>query len=236
MENITRLFKEVNQPAKGLVIYKKDGLSGCYVEAFDFSVRGVPINFHPLSDREYAGLAELLYATDDQRGFLHMDGIIPESVLVRNDGLNGYAVWYTKPRKAPLLFIEELGIPSGAAYMPPLLWKASRTKLYLHALASERRPSVRTRLYKAPFFNIHDDGQVCMGDVLITIDSQCSLDNFIQQWEAYFFGSYFSHLLGETSPVSGNIVQLWKKLVECGEKFPVKRLLSSKNDIKTFLS
>lgn len=237
MNNITHQFEDVYVPYKGLVVYKNktDQPSDCFVESFDFSRKGRPINFHPLTDKESSSLAQVLYPSEEGKTFLHIRGIIPRSVLLINSSKRGYAIWCSAARKAPLFFKEQLGIPSGCGYVPPLIWKASREQLYIFALTNNKRPSPNTPLYHAPFFNINASGLVCMGNVMIKIDEHCSLDNFIVQWEKYFYSSYFSHLIIATSPVSGNIVQLWKQQIETGQKFPVDVLLKTQQSLKNIL-
>jgi len=83
-------------------------------------------------------------------------------------------------------------------------------------------------LYFAPFFNIYEDGRVCMGSVNINIKNSASVEEFTRAWEDYFFNSYFSHLLGQNSPITGNCVHLWKDLIQTGKPFP-KEVLKKKN-------
>ena len=235
MENITESFKEALLPHKGLVIYQGD-TAGLYVESFDFSLAGNPINFHPLTELESKALGETLFPVSDSKGFLYIKGLIPSELLHINTSHQGCAVWQTGIRKIPLFFKDQLGIPSGLAYVPPLLWKATKKTLYVFALPDKKRPGLQTQLYRAPFFNIHDDGEVCMGDVTVNIADDCALDSFIAQWERYFFTSYFSHLIGSKCPVTGNIVQLWKGLVQTGNRFPVERLIQSSRTLKSLLT
>ncbi|RWY53870.1 hypothetical protein [Mucilaginibacter gilvus] len=47
----------------------------------------------------------------------------------------------------------------------------------------------------------HQDGKVCFGTVTIQIPRECRLEEFMRQWEIYFFNSFFSHTLG----IIGNV-------------------------------
>lgn len=85
----------------------------------------------------------------------------------------------------------------------------------------------QTLLYHAPFFNLYNDGRVCMGTVKVDIKADCHLEDFMQSCEQYFFNSYFSHLIGNASPVKENIIQLWQKLVGSDKPFPLKSLLKN---------
>jgi PRTRC genetic system protein B len=105
-----------------------------------------------------------------------------------------------------------------------LIWKATAKSLSVYSYLEDDRPSVATKLYHAPFFNLYEKGEVCMGTVKVTIPSDCSLEKFMSLWEGYFFGSYFAHLLIDHSPVEGNIVEVWKGLVGTGGPFPLDKL------------
>jgi PRTRC genetic system protein B len=119
-----------------------------------------------------------------------------------------------------------LGIPCGTAYVPAMVWKASRDKLQVFALKGKSKPNAKTELCHAPFFNIYDDGAVCMGNVHINIDRNTHLEDFMAQWEKYFFESYFSHLIGSTVRTKENIVQLWQNQTTKASKFPDDALVA----------
>lgn len=197
---------------------------------------GHPINAHPLSEKESRNLAfSLAEETKKQTAFLQPFGLLPYNVLYTNPSGDGCVIWYSPARKENLLFKKELGINDGEASLPPLLWKASRSQLSIWALNKEERPTLQTDLYRAPFFNLYIDGKVCMGNVEIEIDESINLEKFLSEWERYFFRSAFSHLLGETSPVKGNIVQLWKRQVSLGKVFPINSLKKSKLKLKNII-
>ena len=128
-----------------------------------------------------------------------------------------------------------LGIPNGKAKVPPLVWFANKNSLSVFALSSDRRPTEKTLLHYAPFFNLYENGNVCMGTVNIDIQNSASVEEFIQAWGSYFFNSYFSHLLGNYNPIKGNCVNLWKNLMETKEFFPKSLLISNNKTLKNLL-
>ncbi|RYJ51409.1 PRTRC system protein B, partial [Flavobacterium petrolei] len=134
-----------------------------------------------------------------------------------------------------LYFVNGLGMPNGKASVPSMLWYASKNSLAVFALTTDRRPTENTPLYFAPFFNIYEDGKVCMGTVSIDIKNSASVEEFTDAWEDYFFNSYFSHLLGKQNPIKGNCVSLWKKLIETGEAFPKDVLKKNNKTLKNLL-
>ncbi|MDB5143428.1 MAG: system protein [Mucilaginibacter sp.] len=227
MTNISNQFNELYEPHKALLIYhckpngERSENSPVYVESYDIGKNGKPINAHPLSQKETIALSELLQSSAElQNGFLRSKGLLPNNVLYVNPDNAGHAVWFTPPQQRDLFFIGNLGINSGKAYVPAMVWKASRDSLTVFAIKGKAKPVAKTQLCHAPYFNIHGGGQVCMGNVNVQIDRGTFLENFMLQWERYFFGSYFSHTLAGGSRLKQNIVQLWQQQTTTGCKFP----------------
>lgn len=222
MKNITQAFNEIYLPQKALLIYEcLSANDKVYVEAYDMDDNGRPVNAHPLSVAEIQSLAECLNQSGEWRNdFLTPRSLLPANVLYTDPVRRGFAVWYTLAGETTLHFKKELGIPSGKAHVPALVWKATRNSLHIYAIKTNKRPQENTRLYHAPFFNIYQDGNVCMGTVDIDINNRCGLEDFITLWQDYFWNSSFSHLLEGLNPVTKNIVQLWQKQVKTEQLFP----------------
>jgi len=227
----------LHHPKAALVFYEAmQGEDEMYVEYFDLDAKGYPINAHPLTEEEAKRLSEAL-DIEQQAGkaFLKPKGIIPPNLLHLNPAEQGNALWYTRAGKRSLYFTESLGLPCTVAHVPALVWKADRRKLAVYALAANRKPTAETVLCYAPFFNLHQDGLVCMGTVPVRIRESASLEEFMRSWETYFFNSYFSHLLENHNPVQGNLVLLWKRILETGEPFPMEELQAANVQLKNLL-
>lgn len=233
MENIGTLY----HPKTALVFYEAKGMNTeVYVEYFDMDRNGNPINAHPLTVREAQRLSKALDTTKEgSKAFLKPKGIIPANILYTDPSENGFVMWFTKATSKNLFFINGLGISNGMAGVPALLWIASKEKLYIYALKTNRKPTENTTLYHAPFFNVYADGNVCMGTVDVNIKKSASLEEFTAAWEAYFFNSYFGHLMQNHNPIHGNCVSLWKKLRKTGEPFPKDVLKKTDRTIKNLL-
>jgi PRTRC genetic system protein B len=244
MRNITNNFSEVYVPYKALLIYQsetdreghEDKEVNTYVESYDIGKHGNPVNAHPLTLKESVALADLLQASRElQNGFLKSKGVLPSNLLYLNSQRTGYAVWHTPTEQRKLYFTENLGIKSGLTYLPGLVWLATRDQLYVYAIKGNRKPNANTKLYHPPFFNIHGNGQVCMGNVRIQIDHNTCLEDFMEKWQRYFYESYFSHSLAGGSVVNGNIVQLWQQQLETGQKFPETCLIKNGKTIQNLI-
>jgi PRTRC genetic system protein B len=236
--DITENFGTLYHPKSALVFYKTKGTnSDMYVEHFDMDKKGNPINAHPLTVQEASVLARALKTDEEKsKAFLKPKGILPTNILHINPNTEkGTVLWYTKAQKRQMYFVDSLGLPNGMAQVPPMLWLASKSSLIVFALANNRRPTEKTPLHYAPFFNIYENGNVCMGTVSIDIKNSASVEEFIQAWESYFFNSYFSHLLGNYNPIKGNCVTLWKDLIGRDKPFPKEILKTNNKTLKNLL-
>jgi PRTRC genetic system protein B len=237
MTDLTASFGTLYLATKAFVLYNEQKGKNVYVESYDMDEQGFPINAHPLSVREAAALAKVLDTSGDMnRSFLKSKSLLPANVLYVNPGHNGYAVWHTAAQSVSLRFVESLGIPSGNANIPALFWKASKNHLQLYALKGTVSLTEDTPLFHAPFFNVYENGKVCMGTVNIKISADCQLEEFMEKWQRYFFDSYFSHLITTRSPIKGNIVQLWQQLIKTGKNFPEKILTPNGLTLKNLLT
>ncbi|SFP80287.1 PRTRC system protein B [Parafilimonas terrae] len=237
MNDIIGNFGRLYHPQAALVFYQTEGQrTDTYVEYFDMDESGKPINAHPLTIKEANALAKALKtAKQDKEPCLQSGGIIGSHILsIETD--KGKVVWFTKAMQRDLYFTEDLGIPNGKAHVPPMLWMADRDNLYVFALRTNGRPTPRTKLYNAPFFNVYANGNVCMGTVDIHIKRTTSLEAFTAAWENYFFNSYFSHLMRDFNPIKGNCVCLWERLITTGEAFPKEILEKSRITLKDVLN
>ncbi|EFK33952.1 MULTISPECIES: PRTRC system protein B [Weeksellaceae] len=235
--DITDHFGTLYYPKSALVFYETKGTeTDMYVEHFDMDSNGTPINAHPLTVKEANVLVKSLQ-TDEEKNtaFLKPKGILPTNILHINPSAEkGTVLWYTKTQQRKLYFVDSLGIPNGMSQVPPMLWLASKSSLTVFALAYDRRPTEKTPLHYAPFFNIYEKGNVCMGTVSIDIKNSASVEEFIRAWEHYFFNSYFSHSLCENLTKT-NIVNLWKDLIGTDKPFPKEVLKKNNKTIKNLL-
>jgi PRTRC genetic system protein B len=235
--DITNDFGTLYHPVSALVFYETKGTNtDMYVEHFDIDRNGNPVNAHPLTVREAKVLAKALNTDKEKnKAFLKPKGILPTHVLHINPSENGSVLWYTKAQERQLFFVENLEIPNGKASVPPMLWLANKESLWVFALTSDRRPNEATQLYHAPYFNVYENGNVCMGTVDVNVKNSASVEEFTAAWESYFFNSYFSHLVNEHNPTKGNCVSLWKDLVKTGNAFPKEVLKKNNRKLKNLL-
>ncbi|GAB3511761.1 PRTRC system protein B [Emticicia fontis] len=235
-KDITKNFETTYHPVSALVFFQSEEVNEpMYVEHYDIGPDGKPINAHPLTVIEAQKLVNAL-DTDKKEvtAFLRPKGIMPLNVLHYNLGKNGCLLWYTKAQKRQLFFSENLGIRNGQAFVPSMLWSATKDSLSVYAIDTNKRPTGNTQLYQAPFFNVFQDARVCMGTVNVQIQSSASVEEFMTAWENYFFNSYFSHF-NNNSPTKGNSIALWKELILTGKAFPIDQLVKNNKKVKNLL-
>ena len=67
---------------------------------------------------------------------------------------------------------------------PPLVWKVIHGGLSIRALAKNKRPNAKTKLAVAPFWNLSDDGSVCLGSMRCPESTSVAS---IEGWEKGFY-------------------------------------------------
>lgn len=236
-KDITNHFGTLYHPKSALVFYQSDRRnSDNYVEFFDMDENGSPINAHPLTIRESQRLSKCLSIQNKKdKDFLKPNGIMSQNILYLNSSDKEKVIWFTEAQERDLFFVENLTIPNGKANVPTLVWCANKYNLKVYAVENNQRPDDNTVLFYAPFFNVSENGNVCMGTVDVQIKNSTSLEEFIKSWETYFFNSYFSHLMSNHNPIKGNCVNLWRNLIENEGKFPTDILMNSNLILKNLL-
>ena len=227
--DITSNFGTLYHPKSALVFYQTENPNReTYVEFFDMDENGNLINAHPLTVREVQRLSKTLNIQNKKdKDFLKPKSIISPSILFIDSSENGKVIWFTQEQERDLFFVKNLNIPNGKANVPPLLWIANKHNLKIFALETDQRPDENVQLFHAPFFNVYENGNVCMGTVDVRIKNSTSLEEFTESWEHYFFNSYFSHLMNNHNPIKGNCVNLWKKQIQKKEFFPKEILVKN---------
>jgi PRTRC genetic system protein B len=134
----------------------------------------------------------LLEGVDDLIGHNAL-AYIPDRVVAV--GRNAVA-WYEPAATRPMFFeprsdaathaFDRVPVPH-----PPLVFIAKNRSLSIFALARNRRPTLKTPLAPAPYWNVFDSGRVCLGSTRIPDHIDTSMTG---AWTDAFFASNFTHL------------------------------------------
>jgi PRTRC genetic system protein B len=161
---------------------------------------------------------------------------LPANVLVRTQES---VVWWTPSAIRPMFYSKEKGVElaqlSGKRFpQPPLLFRAQARHMDVRALARDERPTLNTPLFRAPYWNVSDSGDVCLGST--KVPREASVDS-LAKWEHAFFESEFTHANGSSKLCEhpGGFIGLWKSLI--GKKrFPSECLANANQTLGKFIN
>lgn len=160
--------------------------------------------------------------------------VLPESVLAKTDRM---IVWWT-PRRVHRMFFENA---EGKAQQlngkllpqPPLVWRVAHGDLKIRALYENKRPRAQTTLAVAPFWNLSDDGGVCLGSMRCPESASAGS---IEAWERGFYESAFTHAnVGRLTRHEGGHDALWAELEGKRTAFPADALIRLPQTLAQFI-
>jgi len=216
MNDLTEAFQTNLKPALSIVVYKSDnaGVNEYYLESHHVNENGQLLEGKPLMQETLAEIVELFYEEKKERS--QISGFISEQVLfyMPLTGGNYRLVWYHPAETRYMHFAKVLKIPSGKASVPALVYLVERNELSVFALKSDDRPTEKTKIYRAPFHNINNPGEVCLGNAKVKKPTDKTFTNVIKYWEDMFWLSEFAHLNGSLNPTTSSLAKLWTRLVK----------------------
>lgn len=224
MGSLSSILNSKLEPTDALVFYKSTlSNGGSYVEhrAIKNGVMGAGA---PL---EIDVLAKIMKTVDkfahDTTTMVSLHGVIPENLLYASASIDSYKmVWYRKPEKRMMYFVDTLGIPNGEMEIPGLVYSTDGRGLRVFAFKGSKPKKL---LFYAPFFNVDD--HVCLGSAKIAKPKVQTYQNWMQYWEDMFWKSEFAHILGG-NPVKGNLSIITKECIKEHKPFPMGQLKKSK--------
>lgn len=135
--------------------------------------------------------------------------------------------WHEPAQERPLIFQLQdsyLSALSGRSFpQPPLLFVLKHRSLSVYALKSDQRPTPTTELWLAPFYNVYDNGGVCLGSMPLPGSIEPGLTRAVSD---AFFHSAFTHPSGRRAKLawSGSYGEFWQHAAEQGA-FPLDALV-----------
>lgn len=131
--------------------------------------------------------------------------LLPEHVLINNDST---LAWHKPSRKAPMWFSTHIGIKRFDVYWPSIVYLVNKhtRQLNLCATSTKSRPTLSSRVYKAPIWNLGDCGAFCLGNA--TLPKDISIAN-IPAMEACVEDSQFTHRNGNVLLKQGSSDQFY---------------------------
>lgn len=164
------------------------------------------------------------------------EGLIPKNIILANDtATNGLAIiWTVEKQYKKLSFgsdCKKEGLNFDYYSIPKLLFYFKNSHLWVYAISDDTTfIDENTPLFKAPFYNVYENGSICMGNVNLQKAKKFLSFNKIQVYlENVFFQSFFTHSNDKAITVDyilkNQNAKFWNK----------KNLFSTELTIKTIL-
>jgi PRTRC genetic system protein B len=159
--------------------------------------------------------------------------VLPEHVLAKGDRM---IVWWTPRCRRQMFYGNSEGKAAGLSGrtfpQPPLVWRVDGGDLKIRALMDNKRPGAATKLAVAPFWNLSDDGRVCVGTMR---HPDTASVKSISEWERGFYESAFTHAnIGRLTRHAGGFEGLWSGL-DKRKLFPVETLIQLPQTLAQFV-
>lgn len=160
---------------------------------------------------------------------------LPENILAKG---SQSVAWWTPAQRRHMFFENAQGkaksLNGKILAHPPLVWVVSDKHLFLRALLESKRPTASTKMAVAPYWNISENGAVCLGSM--RYPNTCAVSS-IPEWENGFYGSAFTHSnVGRSSRRNDGFEGLWGSLAGKRTPFPTNMLISLPQTLAQFLT
>jgi PRTRC genetic system protein B len=166
----------------------------------------------------------------------HFEGLIPNDILFAQDSKSkGLKMgWIVKSCTKQLDFNKEYKHLSGAYRIPTLFFYFHRSlKVYAITDQDSKNITGETQLYQAPFFNVSNAGNVCMGNVNLKLTDKFltfeKCRNYLENsfWNSQFTHSNFGELITEEYLVKNQNNSAWtKKELAASPSLTINKILS----------
>ncbi len=155
--------------------------------------------------------------------------IFPECLLYRDTTTT---VWFTRPTIRRMWFKSIPSLNGRTFHQPACVWAVRSGSLFVRALSSSRRPTLKSSLLVAPYWNVNGQGVVCTGSMARPeTTTTASLD----AWIDGFFNSSFTHANPGFHWKKGiTFESMWKLAYD--KPFPCRWLAPSNQTLHSWLN
>ncbi|MBX3253956.1 MAG: PRTRC system protein B [Chitinophagaceae bacterium] len=235
MNDRTDLLLSEYKPSVVIMVYK-GGHNKYYLESHDVNGRGEILAGKPLLQETLQAVVDVFF--DERKNRTAIGGIMPDNLLhfCHLPGGNYRMIWFRPEEQRVIHHAESLKIKTGITSVPALIYRVSGGDLDVFALKANKRPDEKTKLFVAPFFNVSNDGGVCLGNAKVEKPKVLTFSNLIKYWEDLFWLSEFSHVNGNEKVKSGDLTKIWRSLVGAKQKFPKEELMPSEVTMKNIIA
>lgn len=235
MNDRTEILKTTFKPELAIIVHRSEE-DTYYLESHSINKDGQVLEGKPLKQETINSMVEMFFS--DRKETTNIGGIVPANLMLFNQlpGGNYKLIWYRHPEQRVIHFKKELRIKTGKAWVPGVIYVADHKNLSVYSFKGTQPPTEETKLYRAPFHNVGDDGKVCLGDANVKKPTIKSFANVLKYYEDLFWLSEFSHLNGAKNPTKTDLGKIWKKLIASKGKIKWSSLNEMKPIEKTLKS
>ena len=222
-------------PVKVITVYSNKGGYDYYLEGRDINtVKGKPTLMapKPLSEDVIRSIASG-YIRNNGMKMVH-EAIIGSHILhASTSGGEVVIIWYRPAMKKTINFSHTLKIKGDKQVnIPATVFMLKGTGLYIYSLETDQRPGLTTKLFNAPFFNVYEDGRICLGTANI---GKNKAETFEKELERFERGFWMAEQNGgdHGGRCKSSLTALWNRLIQSKGAFPVKTELVQCSKVKT---
>lgn len=207
----TSTLMSTYKPQLSIVVYKSD--RDYYLESHDINEQGQVMGGKPLLQETIQEIVDVFF--DEKKNTANIKGLIPENMLCFTllPGGNYKMVWYRPAELRVMHFAPQLKITTGKTWVPAMIYVVIGRGLSVFASRANSRPIETTKIFRAPFHNVSEDGKVCLGNARVKKPKEKTYAALMKYWEDLFWLSEFSHFNGSDKPVKTDLDAVWKKLL-----------------------
>lgn len=235
MNSRTNTLMTTYKPELTVTVYKS--ANDYYLESHTINEAGQVMEGKPLLQETLQSIIGVFF--DERKNMAQLGGLLPDNLLSFTllPGGNYKLVWYRPAEIRVMHFTTALKLPTTKVWVPAMIYSVDRSSLEVFALKTNTRPTEKTKLLRAPFYNVNDDGDVCLGNANVKKPKDRSYAALIKYWEDLFWLSEFTHVNGDGA-VKTDINKVWKKLLASKTKIKwsdIDELLPTKLTLKNIL-
>lgn len=181
----------------------------------------------PLTEAFVDSLARSLYGSSKAE-------VLPEHILAKGDRMIS---WWTPAQRRQMFYQNSEGKAAGLNGcifpQPPLVWRVGNGDLTVRAIMENQSPDAKTKLAFAPFWNLSDNGRVCLGSMRRPDSATVAS---IESWERGFYESAFTHSnVGRLTRHKDGFEALRGELAGTRKPFPTKMLIALPQTLAQFV-
>ena len=225
------------KPELAIILYKNNKSEDYYLESHNINDNGQLGAGRPLQQETIQGMVNVFY--NDKQKQTKINGLIPDNLLsyeLANSG--SYKMTWFRPAEVRVIhFAPALKINTGEMWVPSMIYQATNRGLSVMALKSNSRPTEKTPLFRPPFYNVSDNGTVCLGNANVKKPKETTYAALQKYWEDLFWLSEFTHVNGD-NPTKSKIAEVYKKLLASKKKMKwsdINELVPTKQTLKSIL-